>query len=224
MLFVVDFDGTISKRDTIDALLEKFADPSWEMLEQRWLAGEIDAQECMSRQIDLVKADHIAIENFFRTIELDESFKRFHRFASLFAKVVIASDGLDHAIKVSMQHANFPAVPVFSNHLNFLPQGIKMTFPNRRSDCEGGNGNCKCAVARAQAPFADDKVVLIGDGKSDACLARRADIVFAKGSLINYCEKNQITFIPFNTFDDVLAIIKTWPDSKIPAGLTQYSA
>ena len=36
MLFVVDFDGTISKRDTIDQLLEKFADPSWEELEKEW--------------------------------------------------------------------------------------------------------------------------------------------------------------------------------------------
>ena len=39
MLFVVDFDGTISKRDTIDQLLEKFADPSWEALEKDWLDG-----------------------------------------------------------------------------------------------------------------------------------------------------------------------------------------
>ena len=33
MLFIVDFDGTISKRDTIDALLEKFADDRWQQYE-----------------------------------------------------------------------------------------------------------------------------------------------------------------------------------------------
>ena len=60
MLFIVDFDGTISKKDTIDALLEKFAPASWEDIEQTWLAGEIDAVECMSRQIAMVQADRVA--------------------------------------------------------------------------------------------------------------------------------------------------------------------
>lgn len=224
MLFIVDFDGTISKSDTIDALLEKFADDRWQQYEQSWLAGEIDAVTCMSNQLALVDADHIALESFFRTIELDHSFCQFHAFARQFAHVVIASDGLDHAIKVSMQHSNFPDVPVFANHLNFEPQGIRMTFPNRKPDCAGGNGNCKCAVANAQRAYAGEKVVLIGDGKSDACLAQRADVVFAKGSLVKHCEKNNIPFIPYSTFDDVLAELQSWPECQISTTLTHQTA
>lgn len=215
MLFIVDFDGTISKRDTIDALLEKFADDRWQQYEQDWLAGKIDAVECMSSQLALVKADNIALESFFRSIELDGSFRHFYAFAKPFAHIVIASDGLDHAIKVSMQHGNFPELPIFANRLQFDPQGIKMTFPNRQPDCAGGNGNCKCAVARAQQAFPAEKVVLIGDGKSDACLAKKADVVFAKGSLVQHCLKHDIPFIPFSTFDDVLATIKTWPECHV---------
>lgn len=210
MLFVVDFDGTISKKDTIDAMLEKFADPQWEEIEQEWLDGKIDAVECMSRQIGMVRADNITLENFFRGIELDRSFVPFYQYVAPLAKVVIASDGLDHAIKIAMRHSQFPAPPVFSNRLNFVPNGIEMTFPNRKSDCKGGNGNCKCSVAKAQAHSAGDKIVLIGDGKSDACLAKHADIVFAKGKLIQHCEENQVTYHAFSTFDDVLAIVKTW--------------
>lgn len=224
MLFIVDFDGTISQRDTIDALLEKFADARWQTLEQQWLDGEIDAVECMSRQISLVKADHISLESFFRTIALDHSFVSFYRYARQFAKVVIASDGLDHAIKVAMQQAGFPAVPVFANRLNFEPGGIRMTFPNRKADCAGGNGNCKCAVAKAQQQFSNEKIVLIGDGKSDACLSRKADVVFAKGSLVKFCEKNQVPYLPFDTFDDVLATISAWPESQVPLPVPQYSA
>ena len=215
MLFIVDFDGTISKSDTIDALLEKFADDRWQQYEQDWLAGKIDAVECMSSQLALVKADNIALESFFRSIELDNSFRHFHAFAKQFAHVVIASDGLDHAIKVSMQHSNFPELPVFANHLQFDPQGLQMTFPNRQPDCAGGNGNCKCAVAKAQRAFPAEKVVLIGDGKSDACLAGRADVVFAKGKLVTHCVNHHIPFIPFSTFDDVLATMRTWPECHV---------
>ena len=40
MLFVVDFDGTLSVRDTVDAMLEKFAGPEWETVEEEWLGTD----------------------------------------------------------------------------------------------------------------------------------------------------------------------------------------
>ena len=215
MLFIVDFDGTISVKDTIDAMLEKFAKPtttqSWEDVEQEWLDGKITAVECMSRQIDMVQTDNISLENFFRGIQLDASFLPFYKHVTQFAKLVIASDGLDHAIKVATKNAGWPEIPVYSNHLKFVPEGIKMTFPLIKADCTGGNGMCKCAVARELAVNAIGPIVLIGDGKSDACISGMADIVFAKGSLIKHCEKNEIKHYKFQTFADVLAIVKKWP-------------
>lgn len=211
MLFIVDFDGTISVKDTIDAMLEKFADPSWEDVEQEWLDGKITAVECMSKQISMVSADHMALETFFRGIQLDASFLPFYKHVTQFAKLVIASDGLDHAIKIATRNAAWPEIPVYSNHLNFIPQGISISYPLRKDDCTGGNGMCKCAVAKSLAIDVSGPIVLIGDGKSDACISVMADIVFAKGSLIKHCEKNNIKHHKFQTFADVLAIIKQWP-------------
>ena len=124
MLFVVDFDGTISKRDTIDQLLEKFADPSWEELEKDWLDGKMTALECMSKQIDMVDSDLLSLENFFRSIQLDESFLPFYEHVKKFAKLVIASDGLDHPIKVATRQAGWPDIQTFSNRLNYKERGI----------------------------------------------------------------------------------------------------
>lgn len=214
MLFIVDFDGTISQKDTLDAMLERFADPAWETLEQSWLAGEIDAVECMSQQVSMIRADQLSLEKFFREIKLDYGFKAFYQYASQIGKVIIASDGLDQAIKISMQHAGFPSVPFFSNHLNYEPNGIKMTFPNRQANCQGGNGNCKCAVAQSQKQYPNEKIVLVGDGKSDACIAAKADVVFAKGKLIKHCETHNIPHTPFSNFEEVLAHIITWPEGK----------
>jgi 2-hydroxy-3-keto-5-methylthiopentenyl-1-phosphate phosphatase len=213
MLFIVDFDGTISVKDTIDAMLEKFAvstpTQNWEDIEQEWLDGNITAVECMSRQI--VQTDNISLENFFRGIQLDASFLPFYKHVTQFAKLVIASDGLDHAIKVATKNAGWPEIPVYSNHLSFTPRGINMSFPRIKADCKGGNGMCKCAVARELAIDAIGPIVLIGDGKSDACISGMADIVFAKGSLIKHCEKNDIKHHKFQTFADVLATVKKWP-------------
>jgi len=211
LLFIIDFDGTLSVRDTVDALLGKFATPEWETIEQKWLAGEISAVECMQQQIRLVKTDHVALESFFRGIQLDASFLPFHEHVSQFAKIAIVSDGLDHAINVAMRHAAFPELPVYANHLHFVPDGIDISFPLLNAACIAGNGVCKCAVARNLAQDAGGPVVLIGDGKSDACLAKHADVVFAKASLIRYCEEQNIAYHPFESFADVLAKVKKWP-------------
>ena len=59
MLFIIDFDGTLSVKDTIDDMLEHFADPSWEDVEKSWLNGDISAVECMTQQVRMVKANKI---------------------------------------------------------------------------------------------------------------------------------------------------------------------
>jgi 2-hydroxy-3-keto-5-methylthiopentenyl-1-phosphate phosphatase len=210
MLFVIDFDGTLSVRDTVDAMLERFAGPEWEAVEQEWLDGHITAVQCMQKQLRMVKSDHLSLENFFRSIQLDASFLPFYKHVSQFSKVAIVSDGLDHAIKVAMKNAALPDLPVYANRLHFVPDGIDISWPHMSPTCNAGNGVCKCAVARDLAD-GDKRVVLVGDGKSDACLAREADVVFAKGSLIKYCEQNDIPHIKFQTFADVLARVRTWP-------------
>ncbi|MFA6178555.1 MAG: HAD-IB family phosphatase [Candidatus Methylopumilus sp.] len=215
MLFIIDFDGTLSIRDTVDAMLERFADDSWQSIEQDWLDGKISAVECMTQQIRMVKADHVTLEGFFRSISLDTSFLPFYRHISQFSRIAIVSDGLDHAVKIAMRSANMPDIPVYANHLHFIPQGIDISFPNRVAGCEGGNGTCKCAIARNLSLESGGPVVLVGDGKSDACLSRHADIVFAKGKLIKHCEQENISHHTFHTFSDVLAKIlggpSAWP-------------
>lgn len=210
MLFIIDFDGTLSTRDTVDAMLERFAGGSWASVEQEWLDGKITAVECMTQQIRMVKADHVTLEGFFRGIQLDASFLPFYQHVSHFSKVAIVSDGLDHAIKVATRNAALPEIPIYANHLHFVQQGIDISFPRLDAACQAGNGVCKCAVARDLAQESSGPIILVGDGKSDACLAHRADVVFAKGSLIKYCAAQNIAYQAFQSFADVLAKVKKW--------------
>ena len=209
MLFVVDFDGTVSVRDTVDSMLERFADPEWKTVEEEWLNGKITAVQCMQQQLRMVKADHVSLEKFFRAIQLDAGFRPFYEYVSRFADVAIVSDGLDHAIKVAMRNAALTDVPIFANKLHFVSDGIDISWPHMNPACSAGNGVCKCAVAN-ELSGGKQGVILIGDGKSDACLAKTADVVFAKGSLVTFCETNAIPHHKFQTFADVLSEVKTW--------------
>jgi hypothetical protein len=69
-----------------------------------------------------------------------------------------------------------------------------------------GAALCKCAFIKpvASAPFR----VLIGDGRSDFCISRRADLVFACSKLAIHCEQNDIPFVPFLGFDSVRRLLE----------------
>jgi len=211
MLFVIDFDGTLAVNDSVDAMLERFAPAEWRTVEQEWLDGRISSMDCMRQQVRMVRADHVQLENFFRGVQLDASFLPFLRHVRTFADVAIVSDGLDHAVRVATKAAGLPELPVYANRLHFVPRGLDLSFPHQDAACSSGSGVCKCAVSAKLATAATGPVVLVGDGKSDNCVASRADVVFAKSSLAAYCQKARIAFHPFNSFADVLAVVRKWP-------------
>jgi 2,3-diketo-5-methylthio-1-phosphopentane phosphatase len=211
MLFVIDFDGTLSLRDSVDALLERHAPAEWHAIEAEWAQGRITAKECMRQQIRLITGNEEQLERFFATIRLDVSFLPFLNYVQTFAEVAIISDGIGRAIHTALEAAGFPGIPVFANRLGFVNGRWELDFPNSDSDCEVGSGVCKCAVARKLAGASAQPIVLIGDGRSDMCLSGRADYVFAKESLARHCEAEAIPFTEFQSFRDVLASIKAWP-------------
>src|SRR5947199_6818913 len=67
-----DFDGTITKIDATDAVLETFALPAWREWERRWVKGEISSQECLARQVELIQADRETVIRFAAQLPIDE--------------------------------------------------------------------------------------------------------------------------------------------------------
>ena len=68
-------------------------------------------------------------------------------------------------------------------------------------------GACKCFHAREYADLGF-KVVLIGDGSSDMCVAKEADYIFARRKLQSHCEALGVPFFPFDDFRTVLTWLK----------------
>jgi 2-hydroxy-3-keto-5-methylthiopentenyl-1-phosphate phosphatase len=89
-----------------------------------------------------------------------------------------------------------------ANRLAGAPGGWRLEQPWRRADCANGSGVCKCASAGAGAANGET-VVFIGDGRSDFCIARKCDVLFAKGALAEHADSLKQPYLPFATFDDV---------------------
>ncbi|MHB8741636.1 MAG: MtnX-like HAD-IB family phosphatase [Sulfuricaulis sp.] len=207
MIFIIDFDGTIAPIDTVDSLLGRFADPAWELIEADWAQGKINSRACLQGQLGLISADRQALEVFLKNVGIDPHFASFARHVSGFADVAVVSDGLDYPINHALQKIGLSSIPVFANKAVLNSNGLDVSFPHSSSECVPQSGVCKCKVARS---FDSSPVVLIGDGRSDYCLARSADYIFAKGKLGDFCETEGLSYTSFNSFDDILNVVKRW--------------
>ena len=52
---------------------------------------------------------------------------------------------------------------------------------------------------------------MIGDGRSDMCVASGADFVFARDSLAEHCERNGIPYAQFDSFAELPALLAKLP-------------
>jgi len=205
MRIVCDFDGTITRADTTDAVLAALADPAWEAVEDDWRAGRITAAQCMRRQIALLRADDAAIDAVLDAQVLDPGFADFVAWCEAQGlPVSIVSDGVDRFIGRILARHGLQRLPFVSNVLAGQASRRTLRQPWRREGCAAGSGVCKCAVAETD----DRPLVFIGDGRSDFCLSGRADILFAKGELAAYAAGRDRPFHPFETFNDVTAVLQ----------------
>ncbi len=203
---IVDFDGTISLDDTTDLLMEEFADPAWQDIESEWLSGSIGSRECMMRQVDLVRATPAELDAFIDRIEIDWHFKSFVRQAQRYdVPITIVSDGLDYIIHSVLRRAGLDGLQVTANHLSYKGDGQwRLTSPYASTGCHSQSGTCKCSIA---AQRRDKMTLVIGDGRSDRCVAEDADFVFAKSGLIKFCQDKQLPFTAFKDFSQASVLL-----------------
>jgi len=219
---LADFDGTVAPDDPTDRLLERFADPAWRDVEEDWQSGRIFSRECMQRQVELLRATPEEIDAAIDGVRIDPGFHEFLRFCwSRGISAVVVSDGFDRVVRAVLAAAGLP-VPFFANKLEW--QGgnrWRLDFPYSQAKCLVGSANCKCSHGLDQI---SRKTVAIGDGRSDFCMSTRADLVIAKGTLINFCRNSGIEHRTFTNFHEVTAHLADWLRSEDVEAVTGLSA
>lgn len=197
-----DFDGTISIEDATDYVLQRHAEPEWEVIESEWKRGAIGSAECMQRQIALIHATRQQLDACLDEVTIDPGFATFSRLCRTKSiPLTVISDGVDYFIKriLARHHlelsviANRLAISGVNGHTQY-----QLSSPFSRPECASASGVCKCRAVRSS-----DMRIYIGDGQSDFCVSDKPDFVFAKGKLATYCTERGIAFIPYAQFSDV---------------------
>jgi 2-hydroxy-3-keto-5-methylthiopentenyl-1-phosphate phosphatase len=203
-----DFDGTIAVHDIGNQLFRKYAGAQALEIVKHYLDGTMTARECLTQECAAVPSvTEKELDLFVQQFSLDPSFGAFVEFCRhRNIPLVVLSDGLDFYVERLLKKHGHEALPFYSNHLDFVQHGgvTKMvpSFPHTDAECLLC-GNCKRNHLLTLSGD-DDVIVYIGDGISDRCPVRYADVVFAKGSLIRYCQEQNVTYHEFRDFTDII--------------------
>lgn len=207
-----DFDGTITKKDTLNEFLRINADPKWLEIEQRWIDGEIGSKECLKEQMQLFKNfSKTEIDKFIKNIEIDDTFIEFYKAVKKQnIDFFILSDGLDYFIRKVLANNGITDAKIYANRLLWKETSLDVDFPNCNDKCDVKAGMCKCLIVEKCKNNVEGDIVYIGDGVSDFCVSKKADFLFAKGKLLNYYstdkEKKILSFFNFSQIAEYIGI------------------
>lgn len=205
----IDFDGTITAQDVGDAMFLTFGGPTATGYIADYRSGSLSAQKCFELECEACRGTlKSELDRFLDRQMIDGSFVDFHRFCS--ARGIphfILSDGMDYYIERILENNGLSDLPFHSNHLDLTPSGdgvvFNPSFPFSDAECD----RCACCKRNIILSLTadDDIIVYVGEGFSDRCPVKYADIVFAKDDLLNYCRQENISYYEYGSFSDVRA-------------------
>ncbi|MGI6412137.1 MAG: MtnX-like HAD-IB family phosphatase [Syntrophomonadaceae bacterium] len=204
-IFFIDFDGTITTTDVCWAMVSTYARDGWEEINRRWENKEISTVECANQTFALFHAHPDQLRAFVMNIEIDPYFADFCHWCRYKAyPIYILSDGYDFNIRIVLDKHQLH-IPYYANRLLYNG-GFHIECPHLNPDC-GHCGTCKTSLMQSLKEE-NSLAVYIGDGYSDTCPARHADMVFAKDRLYSYCREHGIPALEFSDFSHILAYLE----------------
>jgi 2-hydroxy-3-keto-5-methylthiopentenyl-1-phosphate phosphatase len=204
LLIACDFDGTITQHDTLHLIVARYGDGGlWGRIEPRLRAGELTLEQAMQEEFAGVRATPDQV----RELVLAEAGLRagFPDFVGWVRerghRLVVLSSGFRSVIDAVLTRWGLGHLEVASHEAEFTPDGCRLVWADRGERCEVCGRRCKRHDVRTR--HAGETLVLIGDGVSDRCVARMADVVFARAHLARDLTADGVPFLPFEDFHEV---------------------
>lgn len=209
-LVISDFDGTICPVDIGDKVLGRFAKNGRKDIDREYTKGLIGSKAAYGRIAPLVEASSKRLHAYVsRVARIDPFFTGFYRLTrEKGLDVKIVSDGLDFYIRAVLQKHGLGDIEFYSNRVIFGEgDTLNFAFPEANALC-GRCGTCKNKILNDHR-LMYEKIIYIGDGHSDVCPSRSADLVFAKGFLLKKCEEEGTTpYRPFRNFGEITGYLE----------------
>ena len=211
---VCDFDGTAIVGDIADALaLRYLGHEEFGRVNAEYERGEMTFRDLLHKLFDPITATKNEIRDFVQSyVQFRPGFIRLLELArDQDVPFTLASGGLDIYIHPALELVDpslTRCVTLRANHAHPVPAGLAVSFPYEHvpGGC-GRCGSCKGAIVR-ELQASGYRVIAIGDGNADRCMAGVADVLFARARLRDWCERSQVNYIAFESLDVVVEFLE----------------
>ncbi len=204
-----DFDGTITKEDTICKIMSHFAPEHWKKVWDDIFNKRITISEGVAKLFSMIpssKKDEI-IKFVLENVPIREGFKELLLFLkSKNIPFIVISGGLDFYIYPLLEPYKDLITKIYCNQADFRGKYIKVKFIYECDPlCDDNDcGMCKISVIRK---YTGTKIY-IGDSITDINAAKVTDIIFARGLFAQELKKNNIPFYEYDNFYDIKEKLK----------------
>ncbi len=217
---LVDYDGTVSRRDIGDVLLAEHA-----LVEQAVVvakdadydAGRAGSRELMQWDMEVLPRDGDLLRAVAARIPQDETFPVFvAAVREAGAAIEVVSDGLAFYVASNLARLDpsLADLPIATNENDVDGDG-RMWFPYGHPACFVC-GTCKRERVRAHEA-GGRVVVFVGDGQSDRYAAHHADVVWAKDALLAWGRASGRDFLAWDRFAEIEAWFRAaLADGRLP--------
>ncbi len=190
LALVLDWDGTVTERDTLHLVLERFGDVDVFRALEEEIGRRLTLREVIACEMETITAPLPEVVGW-----LLETVRIRAGFAELVERhdPLIVSAGFHELIGPVLEREGLRA-RVVANRVSAQPAGWRATFPEDEA-CAVCGEQCKRVSVAGLGPFA-----YVGDGISDRCVSLAADVVFARDGLARYLDS---VGVPYRTFDDL---------------------
>ena len=204
-----DFDGTISTEDIGYDLFDQYGEQSpWH---DQLVEGSLGIRDYWREVAGTLKeplTDDL-LNAYLRTIPIDPDFVHLLDLVqSENVPFTVLSDGLSIYVNRYLSLHGFDDLDVVCNEAwNDEAGNLTIRFPYSADGCKCPSAVCKRNVVLTRsAP--EERIIYIGDGLSDFCPAETADIIFAKGNLAAYCNRNGLPHHSWKHLHEVVRELK----------------
>jgi 2-hydroxy-3-keto-5-methylthiopentenyl-1-phosphate phosphatase len=189
---VLDWDGTVTERDTLHLVLERFGDAeTYERAEEELEAGRMTLNEVIATEFATVTAPLDEVVAY--VVEHARVRPGFAELARARHPLVVSSGFHELIEPVLEREGVLDLVELRANRVDARPDGWRVQFRVAEA-CEICGEPCK----RGDLPAGE--VVYAGDGHSDYCASLAAARVFATGGLARWLERRGVAFTPLTDF------------------------
>ncbi len=203
MQLVLDWDGTVTERDTLHMAIERFGDLDVFHAHEARIGRELTLNEVIAVEMATITApfDDV-LEWLLETVTLRAGF------AELVAAhdPLIVSAGFRELIVPFLEREGI-AANVIANRIEPAASGWRSVFLEREA-CASCGEPCKRVALAGGGPF-----VYVGDGISDRCVSLAADRRFARDGLARWLADRGAAYEPYDDLHDVRRALAPSPTS-----------